>query len=370
MPRFISVIFSMICFSCTAGICFADEPTESIYQKLPVFFATDRQVRIREKRNKYSYGDQSVGADRQLVLGVENRKTKIPPELQKGVDWRKSFELEIFGDKYDPKGMKWRTFSGVTYGHLFKWKERKSYYSQIETCLSTCPEREVVLFIHGCCVDHAQASRQASNIQKWYRRPVILYDWGSKSREYIQSLKAYPETEKRFESFVLDIKDHFPDTKLTVIAYSVGTNILKDFCLNLDSESNPLFERVILLRADTNVKELEKAMPKIVGASKKPVQIMASSNDTQMKASRLLRNVIVFPMQLLAQKGPRGGETEAWLEKDLSGVELIDISSLNLNHDIPYQFISLTGKKALTAGDIGPYSVAQGSNNVYFVKRK
>lgn len=370
MPYRIVAILIMICVSCTAGVCATEDSLAAIYDNLPVFFVTDREVKVEKNKNKYSYGKQNIEPNENLVFGIENKKTKIPVELQSGLNWRQSFQLEIFGDRYSPKGMKWRTFSGVTYGYLYNWSRREKFYGELNTCLSSCPTKEVVIFIHGCCVDHAEASRQAANIQKWYRRPVILYDWGTESKVYLQSLKAYPQTQSKFNQFVVDFKAKFPDTKITVVAYSVGSNILKDYCLQAKESDKPDFDNVFILRADTNVESLEKALPMVVAQSKTPVQLWVSSNDAQMKASRLLRKVVVLPVALLSQKGLRGGETRAWMKKQIDGVQVVDVTELALGHDIPYQLLSLSGKAKLQEGDLGTYSISLHDDRVFYARKK
>ena len=362
------VLLVMICSTCPQGVCSTEQMGDYTFDKLPLFFVTDREVKIREKRNKYSYGKQldrtglrasedEVGVN--LTYGIENHKTRIPSELQNKGNWRGAFELEIFGNEHEPQGMKWRTFSGLIYGHLYPWQGREVFYEKVRNCLAKCPSEEIVLFIHGCCVDHKKASRQAINMQKWYRRPVILYDWGTRDKDYYHSLTAYPKTEKRFLHFMKDLKERFPNAKISVIAYSVGVNILKDYCLSVEDKKEKDFENVTILRADTGIGELETHLPAIVAHTRNKVQIWASGNDAQIKASRVLRTLKLLPHSVSFIKGPRAGESIAWVEKKHDRVQILDISKLNLGHDIPYRLLSLLTRSELKPIENGTYKVTK-----------
>lgn len=374
----ILVSIVMICSTCTeSGVCAPQSVTgDYTFEKLPLFFVTDREVKIRQSKSKYSFGKQLdkpavVSSDdvacSNLTFGIEEHKTRMSDELKAKGGWRNAFELDIFGDRFEPKGMKWRTFSGLIYGHMFGWSERQKFYGQLSGCLSKCPTNEIILFVHGCCVDHKKASRQAINFEKWYRRPVILYDWGTKSKDYYQSLTAYQKTQKRFEIFVNDLKERFPDAKINVIAYSVGANILKDYCSQTREDQPKQFESVVILRADTNIGELESSLPDIVARCSNPVQIWASKNDAQIIASRFLRTLKLVPKSIAFIKGPRAGESLAWNKKIHQGVQILDISNLNLGHDIPYKLLSVMSRKPLREQEKSGYAITGKDHSSHFV---
>ena len=364
------VISTMICVSCDTGVCSVAEAKSEDYARLSVFYATDREAKVFPRKNKYYFGKQTdPSSSSNLIYGIENFKTRIPAELSLKGNWRSAFTLDIFGDEHEPRGMKFRTFKGVTYGYVYGADQKEQFFGQLSGCLSKCPTNELVVFIHGCCVDHQQAVRQTANLQKWFKRPVILYDWGTVSKVYYQSLLAYPRTQDRFKGFVSELKRRYPDTKITLIAYSVGSNILKDFCLSTDQGVTKQFENVIVLRGDTSVKALEEALPAVVKQSVNPVQIWVSSNDSQMIASRLLRTITRLPAKVVSLKGPRAGETMAWKEKKFEGVDVFDVSHLGLGHEIPYKLIPVYGRSSLREGENGEYKLTRLENHVFEIKK-
>lgn len=359
-------VLIMFCLTCQGADSAWQDPGRSDYINLPLFFITDRKVNVDSAKSKYSYGKQVLPGkgsfDSVLTLGIEQHRTYFTGQ---NPAWLPAFDLEIFSnrDSFEKQGLKWRTFRGLVHGQLYSWSRAADFYSNLEDVLDRCPKKEVVIFVHGCCVDHGKAAIQAVNIQKWYRRPVLLYDWGTDSKNYYQSLVSYPRTQDRFGEFVKDLKSRLGDVRLTVVAYSVGANILKDYCQRLDQDVSGVFDDVILLRADTNIAELEKAMPDIARQSKNPVQVWVSGNDSQMLASRLLRVVTVLPRSIISVRGRRAGDTKAWLEAEsiepdrYERVQILDVSRLGLGHRIPFRLLPLVARQPLKEGDIGQFSI-------------
>lgn len=373
----LAVLIIMTCSSCQVADAAWQDPSREDYINLPVFFITDRQIKLDLKKRKYSYGKQidlaegsSENSIDSLTFGIEQFRTRDPGHTGSR-KWLSSFDLEGFGDRFNPKGLKWRTFSGLVYGQLYPWKSREKFYGQVKSTLSRSPEKEILIFVHGCCVDHKKAARQAVSIQKWYRRPVLLYDWGTNSKDYYQSLVSYPKTEDRFRRFIEDLKSRFENTRITVLAYSVGANILKDYSLKAVSEQGHSFENLILLRADTNIGELKKALPAMKRVSKNPIQVWVSSNDSQMLASRALRVVTILPRKILSVRGWRAGETGGWLEAGDDGtfedIQVLDISRLGLGHEIPFRLFPFFARGPLKAGDLGPFTVQHKEDNLFYV---
>lgn len=362
----------MFCLTCQGADSAWQDPGRSDYINLPLFFITDRKVNVDSAKSKYSYGKQVLPGkgsfDSVLTLGIEQHRTYFTGQ---NPAWLPAFDLEIFGnrDSFEKQGLKWRTFRGLVHGQLYSWSRAADFYSNLEAVLDRCPKKEVVIFVHGCCVDHGKAAIQAVNIQKWYRRPVLLYDWGTDSKNYYQSLVSYPRTQDRFGEFVKDLKSRLGDVRLTVVAYSVGANILKDYCQRLDQDVSGQFDDVVLLRADTNIAELEKALPDIARQSKNPVQVWVSGNDSQMLASRLLRVVTVLPRSIISVRGRRAGDTKAWLETEsiepdrYERVQILDVSQLGLGHRIPFRLLPLVARQPLKEGDIGEFSLIRPEAN-------
>ncbi|HMO19874.1 MAG TPA: alpha/beta hydrolase [Candidatus Melainabacteria bacterium] len=361
-------VFVMFCLTCQGADSAWQDPGRSDYINLPVFFVTDRRVNVDVGKKKYSYGKQVLSGegtlDSVLTLGIEQHRTYCPRQKPA---WLPAFDLDIFGseDSFFEQGLKWRTFRGLVHGRLYGWSQKADFYRHLENVLDRCPRKEVVIFVHGCCVDHGKAAIQAVNIQKWYRRPVLLYDWGTDSKNYYQSLVSYPRTQDRFGEFIKDLKSRLGEVRLTVVAYSVGANILKDFCQRLDQDVSGVFDDVILLRADTHIAELEKALPDIARQSKNPVQVWVSGNDSQMLASRLLRVVTILPRSIISVRGRRAGDTKAWLESEsiepdrFNRVQILDVSELGLGHRIPFRLLPLLARQPLKEGDIGGFSLVR-----------
>ena len=374
------VVLVVTCSTCQVSDAAWQDPSRQDYINLPVFFVTDRKVTVEQDKRKYSYGRQidfdgveAEGESSGLTFGIEQFRTQA---AQQGGSrsWLSAFDLEIFGDRFHRRGMKWRTFSGLVYGELYGWSKRDLFYEQLSQTLDRVPEREILIFVHGCCVDHKKAARQAVDIQKWYRRPVVLYDWGTKSKDYYQSLLSYPKTRSRFKGFIEDLKTRYKDARLTLVAYSVGANILKDYSVEAGQEANGSFDSVILLRADTNIGELKKALPSIEKLSVNPTQVWVSSNDSQMMASRALRVVTILPRKILSVRGRRAGETGAWKNKvDIEGdgkLQVLDISRLGLGHEIPFRLFPLFAKGPIRAGDLGPFTVERGEGDLFFLSER
>jgi len=296
-------------------------------------------------------------------------------------------------------------------GSLYGWSDRDRFFSHLSNSVSKCPEKELIVFVHGCCVDHDKAVKQTLGLQKWYRRPVLLFDWTTVNMVYFQSLRSYPKSQDRFNLLVRELRERMPDVKITVIAFSVGTNIVKNYCLNpgvsangsnsdvtvndsVPAVSEPSFDGLVFLRGDADSCSFQKELPAMARHSRRPLQIWVASNDFNIIVSRFIRRT-VNPFKSCS---PRVGQLKAWHETPKStdadvqssgepgavdarggsteaksveaailfeGIEVMDVSELRLGHRIPYRLLALASRRQLSRGDLGPFSIDEIATRVF-----
>lgn len=419
----VSLLFCITCTSPAAAESF-NEPEAAGIANLPVFFVTDRTV--KKKGVGYKFGDQvdakrAATAEDGLTFGIEQYFTTVPwsATLAGNGSFQDVCQSTINAVKSEPtEHNSWRTMYNNGRGSLYGWSDRDRFFSHLSSSVSKCPEKELIVFVHGCCVDHDKAVKQTLGLQKWYRRPVLLFDWTTVNMVYFQSLRSYPKSQDRFNLLVRELRERMPNVKVTVIAFSVGTNIVKNYCLNpavsvtgsnpavaangsnsdvtvtdsISAVSEPSFDGLVFLRGDADSCSFQKELPAMARHSRRPLQIWVASNDFNIIVSRFIRRT-VNPFKNCS---PRVGQLKAWhetpkstdaqrsgepgataegsggsIEKSVEaaaifdGIEVMDVSELRLGHRIPYRLLALASRRQLIRGDLGPFSIDEIATRVF-----
>lgn len=397
----LTVVSLLFCISCTSPALAESfkEPEAAGVANLPIFFATDRTV--KRKGVGYKFGDQVdakrvATAEEGLTLGIEQVFTTVPwtATLAGAGSFQDLCHSTINDVKSEPAEERdlWRSMNNNGTGSLYGWSAREKFFSHLSNTVSKCPEKELIVFVHGCCVDHDKAVNQTLGLQKWYRRPVLLFDWTTVNMVYFQSLRSYPKSQDRFNLLVRELRERMPDVKITVIAFSIGTNIVKNYCLNPTvnasvlnpdvSASEPSFDGLVFLRGDADSCSFQKELPAMARHSKRPLQIWVASNDFNIIVSRFIRRT-VNPFKGCS---PRVGQLKAWHESPrksgadsgdatearsietatlVDGIEVMDVSELRLGHRIPYRLLALASRRQLSKGDLGPFSIDEIATRVF-----
>lgn len=405
----LTVVSLLFCITCTSP-ALAESfnlPEAAGDANLPVFFATDRTV--KKRGGGYKFGDQvdtkrAATAEDGLTLGIEQCFTQVPwsATLAGPGSFQDVCQTTIDSVRNEPSDKSaWRTINNNGTGSLYGWSEKDRFFNHLNSCVSKCPEKELIVFVHGCCVDHDKAVKQTLGLQKWYRRPILLFDWTTVSMVYFQSLRSYPKSQDRFNLLVRELRQRMPDVRITVIAFSIGANIVKNYCLNsTPGASETSFDGLVFLRGDADSGSFQKELPAMARHSRRPLQIWVASNDFNINVSRFIRRS-VNPFKGCS---PRVGQLKAWHDsqrkigatdekpaahKNLNaaaragnsetvetersvetgvlfdGVEVMDVSELRLGHRIPYRLLALASRRPLQRGDLGPFSIDEICTRVF-----
>lgn len=383
-PKLVLTVVSLLfCITCTSPALAESfkEPEAAGIANLPVFFATDRT--IKKNRRGYKFGEQvdakrAATAEDGLTFGIEQNFTTVPwsATLAGPASFADVCQRTIESVRNESSDQRaWRTMNGNGTGSLYGWSDRDRFFNHLSNCVSKCPEKELIIFVHGCCVDHDKAVKQTLGLQKQYRRPVLLFDWTTVSMVYFQSLRSYPRSQDRFNLLVRELRERMPDVRITVIAFSIGTNIVKNYCLNPTlSTGEPSFDGLVFLRGDADSCSFQKELPAMTRHSRRPLQIWVASNDFNIIASRFIRRTV---SPFFKEGSPRVGQLKAWHDAPRSlnteracgllfdGIEVMDVSELKLNHRIPYRLLALASRRSLQKGDLGPFSIDEISPRIF-----
>jgi esterase/lipase superfamily enzyme len=287
----------------------------------PVYFATDRAPRV--KRDDLDFGNQETDNLDFMRYGINQQ------------------EIELSSANQARLGLAKRTVSGTS--KVFKEDQVDTFVEAIRADLNTCKDRQLVVFIHGCCVDFEKASKQAAELSSRINSPLIMYDWGTPNASYAASLLAYPRGQERFNQFMNRLLQEFPKEKIVLMGYSLGNQLIVDYALQHDFSNGPRFEDVIIARADMDAVAFKSRLPKIAQMTKS-IHLYVADNDLQINLSGLLRKIASPKFA-----GQRLGNTKNELPA-ISGVTVIDVSPLKLGHLIPYDVIADVLKNGAHAG--------------------
>lgn len=325
------------------GSALAEKCCQQVQNKLgsstasiPILFATDRAQKFGDGK-EIDFGIQVIvpieaifyglkREDAHCNIGDDDARQKLrdtgwliyPPEATKKSDREVFREQQSLFDKS-------QVFGGDGFTELI---------SRAKTMLNTAPTREIVIYVHGCCLDYNGSMRQAADLASSVKAPVIAYCWGC-SKGYAGSSLAYPRTQERFNKFLERVLAALPNERICVVSNSIGTQLITNFCLQSRPEDygGRNIDEIILSRADLDDVALKSQLEHINRHAKKVI-VYVAKNDFQINVSGTLR-WFFYPKQ----HGERAGHLRSALQSEPS-LTVLDVSPLKLGHVIPYDSVA------------------------------
>lgn len=328
---------------------------------LPVYFATDRAQVVNSDKD-LDYGKQIIFPLDALSYGVKRMNSTCtvpddmesltkcgwlvyPKDLSKGKDKRAEFILQ----------------SNAEVSHAVPGFD--DMVTKIKGDLNNLPKKEIVIYVHGCCLSFNESMQQAADLEASVQTPVIAYCWGC-SMGYAGSNMALPRTQERFNKFLIGMLTAFPDAKISVISSSIGTQLVHNFCLQRRPEdygNRKGIDELIFSRADLDDVAFKSQLDAVMRHSKKLI-VYVSKNDFQINVSGTLR-WFFFP----TQHGERAGHLRSGLQVE-QALTVLDVSPLKMGHVIPYESVAdILGNDGNVPTDSRLYKYEHMEDNLYRV---
>ncbi len=343
ISRFVLCFFSVILWLSTQiyvapEAAFAGNRLKRVYEgesniSLPVYFATDR-AQVVTSRKDLDYGKQIIFPLDAMSYGFKRMDSTCtlpdnmeslakcgwlvyPKDLGKSKEKRAAFILE----------------SNAEVSHVLSSFDEM--VAKIKSNLDVLPKREIVIYVHGCCLSYTESMQQAADLASSVQAPVIAYSWGC-SLGYAGSTMAFPRTQERFNKFLIGMLKSFPDAKISVVSSSIGTQLVHNFCLQRRPEdygNRKGIDELIFSRADLDDVAFRSQLESVMRHSKKLI-VYVSRNDFQINVSGTLR-WFFFP----SQHGERAGHVRSGLQME-QALTVLDVSPLKMGHVIPYESVA------------------------------
>ncbi|RFC49002.1 MAG: Esterase/lipase superfamily enzyme [Verrucomicrobia bacterium] len=270
----------------TAGVEPGAEEAGGAYSEVPVYFATDR------KRTDSVQPDGRFGSERNpegdhLSYGravITIPKTHQPGRVERPVWWR--FEFREDARKHvtmmEPELMTPEVF-----------------YGRMRASITSAPQKELLLFVHGFNVPYADAMRRTGQIayDLSFGGITFCYSWPSQGEftKYPVDKENSEWTIPHLTKVLGDLQRETQFEKVHVIAHSMGARVISSALRNArEAGINLDLQNVILAAPDIDADIFrEQILPKIKVSTRR-LTMYASSGDqalnlsTQFNGSRRL----------------------------------------------------------------------------------
>ncbi|MDX2108153.1 MAG: alpha/beta hydrolase [Candidatus Melainabacteria bacterium] len=243
------------------------------------------------------------------------------------------------------------------------WHEFKE---QFRSEISKYPEEHFILYVHGCCVDFKESSKQAMLLAETAGKPVLVYDWGTPKGNYFGSMLACPRAQERFNSFIFDIFQEYPKARISVVGLSMGNVLVYNFCLqNKVSDLPRHFNEIEMARADIDTIVFRTNMHRVVPHCDK-LDLYVAKNDFLINISGFMRGLI-YPYPPVFMLGYTPGNTNFG-----NAIQIFDVSRLRMGHLLPGEAISdvLKGPEAYKLSDKYNFSETRNGVQVITIQKK
>lgn len=201
-------------------------------------------------------------------------------------------------------------------------------------------ERGIVVFVHGCCTGFHKAVEQAALTGAWLQSPAIMYDWGTRFGGYAGDLQAADRTQERFNSFMQKLTKEVPSERITLIGFSLGSQLISDYCLQTP-DSACKFKEIILARPDLDLVAFKSHVPHILSKTNR-ISLYVANNDIALHCSGGIRRIF-SPSTPSRRLGVARDELGA-----IPHLTVFDVSQVDPLHSMPNQVMAeLIGKDQL-----------------------
>lgn len=330
---------------------------------LPVLFATDR-AQILDTKKDLDYGKQIVFPLDSISYGVKRTDATADFSDKSEIEKMASLGWVVYPPELTKTSLQ-RDYliqqPGVEQSHALTGFDQ--LVDKTKTMVEESGKHQIVIYVHGCCLDFDGSIGQAAELASSVKAPVVAYCWGC-SKGYGGSSVSFPRTQERFNKFMLQMLTAFPNERISIVSSSIGVQLVHHFCLERRPEDygNRTIDEIVYSRGDLDDVVLKSQLDAITRHSKKVIIIVAK-NDFQINISGTLR-WFFYP----SQHGERVGHLRSSLQTE-SPLTVLDVSPLKLGHVIPYDCVAeLISNKGDVPSDSRLFHYNHQEDNLYRVE--
>src|SRR5207249_657847 len=194
----------------------AEPPPEENYQKVKLFFATDRAIGNAARNVQHFTSDRS--SDGVITFGTA--EVSIPRdhrmgELERPSIWRLEF-------REDPE--KHVVLLNITQS------DRDGFFHSLSEQVQQSARKEALVFVHGYNVEFAEAARRTAQLayDLSFDGAPILYSWPSRGtvRHYDADIESADWSADHLRAFLQDLSARTGATTIHLVAHSMGNRVL------------------------------------------------------------------------------------------------------------------------------------------------
>jgi esterase/lipase superfamily enzyme len=281
-------------------------PKDEDYEKVLIFYGTDRKKTGEEKPNNY-YGSHQADSVEYGTCEVSIPKKHASGEIERpGV-------LGLFIE--DPS-------KHVVLLSIEPMQD-SNFFSALREKINKSTEKDAFIFVHGYCVTFAEAARRTAQLayDLGFNGAPVMYSWPSNEeyKRYDGDLEKVRYTVKNFERFLNQIVSNTQAQNIHLIAHSLGNVALTEALKSIgQGTKKPMFNQVILAAPDIDARIFKQDIVPAIGTAKR-ITLYASSADRALSLSRkFLKNPEIL----------RAGESGDGMVV-LDGIDTVDVSQIN-----------------------------------------
>jgi len=192
--------------------------------------------------------------------------------------------------------------------------------------VSTSPQRDLLVFIHGYNVDFESAVRRTAQlaVDLPFEGVPVCYSWPSQAKLWKYSVDETNAqwTAAHLKEFLLELVNESGARSINVIAHSMGnrplTAAMQQIRWQWEPELEPPFDRVILAAPDVDADQFRRDLAPALLEVANQVTLYASSDDQALMISKQVHGY------------PRAGESGQQIVI-VPGIETVDVSGIDLS---------------------------------------
>jgi esterase/lipase superfamily enzyme len=255
--------------SAAAALALAHQRDSNIVR---VYYATDRQEVVDSKPQ--TFGPNENPANR-LNYGIAD--VSIPPDHRIGKLEEPILDVKVL---YNPAKYVTVLSSNET--------DEGTFFSRLKSQVSSSPQKEALIFIHGFNVAFNSALRRTAQLSYDLQFPgaTICYSWPSRGSmfAYTADEDSVQWTAMHLSNFLQAVYEKSGATSIDIIAHSMGNRALLSALQLLGSTAAPQFDEVVLAAPDVASSLFVQLVPTVQKHARR-ITLYASSKDQALVAS-------------------------------------------------------------------------------------
>jgi len=290
------VVVIFLCIETNAAFAYdyAEGPlgTTQIHQawvRIPIYFVTDRKLDENANGLKFT----NVRNENTLSYGVEYLPVPASKSACQSLDDLRSIGwYKMLGNlEFGPSSL-------FIPDDLSKFKtttlSKTELIQQVKQQVDSCAQHEIILLLHGCCVNHTDTVKRAGNLAIQFRRPILVYDWCALPPigQYVRNEALYEQAKDNFFDFMDALDGTIHHNSVIMVGHSMGARFLDDYLQKMADlkrvAGDEQFNDVFWAQADVDAESFIHHQPKIA-KTWQHCHISTSNKDTALQMSGIPR---------------------------------------------------------------------------------